>query len=495
LTSGACVAALLCALWYWGTIPRQHSHFGDDQEYLSMTMSFVRHGSPDYEAGDWEAMLQGLPRSWRLSLGHKFGPGNAPGAYYASRTGEYYAFHFFSYSAVAAPMRALLDARPDASRAHQLTNLLLLSCALLSLLALRDQPRVFWTIATLAFFSPVLWFTTYASTETFVFSLGLLALQCCARDRMILAILFNSIAATQYQPLAPLSLLWCADWLWTRRQHLRSQWLQAAGALAATALVFVPSLFYLVHFGTPNLIAREGLASPRFIGWDKFAGLFVDLNGGMLVYTPGLLLVLLVAAGWALARARADPRGVLLLGCLLFTMFASTVQRNWNHPTFGISRYVLYSIAPALSFIAIELRQRRPDPRWLAALVGAALCLQLLVQRANGFFVYHGNDAASHSAAATYVLERWPWLYAPHPEIFCERTTRGCKPDQETGQPLPDALPAIWRDARGVAHKILAARCDENRVLQAAAWSDSERARIHAAFERCSGHGVFYIDL
>jgi hypothetical protein len=139
-----------------------------------------------------------------------------------------------------------------------------------------------------------------------------------------------------------------------------------------------------------------------------------------------------------------------------------------------------------------------PRPGVLAALVLAALGLQLLVQRAGGFFVYRGNDAAHHSAAATYVLERWPWLYAPHPEIFCERTVGAstrCWPDPQTGEPLPDALPAIWRDSRGVARKILAARCDEGRVLSAAAWSDSERARIQAAFRRCSGSGVFYIDL
>lgn len=486
---------MLGALWYWGTIPRQLAHFGDDQEYLSLTQSFVRHGSPEYRKGDSEAMLEALPRHWRRSLTQKFSPDGVPGAYFASRSGEYYAFHFFSYSAAVAPMRALLDGRPDAARAHQFTNLLLLSCALLSLLALHGQPRVFWTIAPLAFFTPVLWFTTYANTETFVFSLGLFALVCFARQRTIPAILFNSIAATQYQPLALLSLYLCADWLWTRRRDLRSQWRQAAAALASAAPVFAPGLFYFVHFGTPNLIAREGLVSTRYMGWDKFLDLFTDPNGGMLVYTPGVLLMLLVAAGWAVARARNDARGVLLLGCVLCTLLGSTVQRNWNHPTFGASRYVVYAIAPALLFIAGELHQRTPDPRRLAALVVVALCLSLLVHRADGFIVYRSNDSSEHSAAAKYVLERWPWLYAPHPETFCERTTRGCRPDPETGEPLPDALPAIWRDSGGKARKILAARCDEAKLLSAAAWSEAERARIHAAFERCSGAGVFYVNL
>lgn len=490
----ACVLAMLAALWHWGAMPRQRVHFGDDQEYLTMTMSFVRHGSPEYREGDSAAMLSALPTAWRRSLGKKFNQNGEPGAYFASRSGKLYAFHFFSYSLSVAPVRALLDGKPDAWRAHQFTNLILLSCALASLLLLRSQ-RLFWTLAPLAFSTPVLWFTTYASTETFVFSFSLLAVVCYATDRRILASLFNAIAATQYQPLAPISLYLCADWLWTQRRDLRSHWLRATGALASAALVFVPGIFYYFHYGTPNLISREGLASPRFIRWDKFADMFIDLNGGMLAYTPGILLLLLVAATWAIARAKRDPRGVLLLATVLFTMFACTVQRNWNHPTWGVSRYVVYSIAPVLMIFAGEPRLRTISARWLTALVIVAMSLQLLVQRAFGYFVYTGAGADQHSPMAAYVLERWPALYSPHPEIFCERIVRPCWPDPQTGVPLPEYLPVVWRDARGKAHKILATRCDEARVLQAAPWTEAERARIQEAFRECSGSGVFYINL
>ncbi|HKU42199.1 MAG TPA: hypothetical protein VJR89_28770, partial [Polyangiales bacterium] len=440
-------------LWTRGTVPSQRVHFGDDQEYLTMTASFVRHGSPEYQPGDSAAMLQALPASWRHSLGKKFSPEGTPGAYYPARDGTLYAFHFFTYPASVAPLRAWLDGTPQAPRAHQFTNLVWLSLALASLLLLREQPRLFWSVAPLAFFSPVLWFTTYASTETFVFSLGLIALACWASGRVVAAIWCSALAATQYQPLALVPLWLCADQLWTQRRELRARWPRALAALAGAALVFVPGLFYFVHYGTPNLIAREGLASTRFVTWSKFTGLFLDLNGGMLAYTPGLLLLLLVAAGWAAARARRDPRGLILLGVVLLTMFGSTVQRNWNHPTFGISRYVLYSIAPLLWFIAAEIRARAPRPQLLVPLVAAALALQLCVLRADGFFSYRGNDAAHHSALAAYVLERWPALYSPHPEIFCERTVRRCWPDPATGVPLPEYLPAIWRDSRGHARK------------------------------------------
>jgi hypothetical protein len=485
---------VLC-LWHWGTRPTQLAHYGDDQEYLTLTMSFVRHHSPEFRTGDDRAMLDALPLSWRRSLWRKFTPGAAPGAYYPSRTGEYYAFHFFTYPAAVAPVRAWLDGRPSASRAHQYFNLIALSIAFASLLLLASRPRVFWPITLLAFLTPVLWFTTYATTETFVFSLGLLAVVCQLLDRSLLAILFNSIAATQYQPLALLSLFLCGQWLWTQRASLRQRVPQVIGALASTAIVFVPGIFYYVHFGVPNLIAREGLASTKFMSVRKFVGLFIDLNGGMLLYTPGVLLFLSVATVWAIARARRrDPSGLLLLGSVLLIFAASTVQRNWNHPTFGVSRYALYGIAPSLMFIAGELRARVLDSRLLLGLCALALGLQVAVHRADGWFVYRSNDAVHHSRASSYVLEHWPWLYSPHSEIFCERTAEHCWPDPTNGETAAEHLPVLYRDAHWAVRKVLAARCDEAKLLAAAPWTRAERDHIHAVMQHCSGTGTLYIN-
>lgn len=501
LAPAACIALLIACLWYQGTREAQLSHFGDDQEYLTMTASFVRHGSPEFRAGDEKDMLAALPQSWQRSLAKKFTPPPAPGAYYPSRTGEYYAFHFFTYSAAVAPVRALLESRADAFRAHQYFNLFALSVALASLLMLlrpratAAQPRVFWTLLALAYFTPVLWFTTYANTETFVYSLGLIAVACRLSDRPVLALFFTSLAATQYQPLALLALFLCAEWLWTERHTLRQQRLRAVGALASTALLFVPSAFYTLHFGVPNLIAREGLASVRYMSVRKFVGLIIDLNGGLLVYAPGVLLMSVVATVWAIGRARQrNFWGLGLLIAVVLTMAASTVQRNWNHPTFGISRYALYALAPALMFIGSELRERTIEWRKLAALCAVALVLQLAVHRENGWFAYRGPDAAHHTRIAKYVLERWPWLYAPHSEIFCERTTDRCWPDPETGETAAEFLPIAYIDASWRVHKVLAARCDESKLLVHGLWTPEQREHIRDVMRRCHGKGVIYID-
>jgi hypothetical protein len=495
LASVASVVVLIACFSYWGLRPAQRGHFCDDQEYLTMTTSFVRHLSPEFRPGDDTAMLSALPRSWSRSLKKKFPPGQPPVAYYPATTGEYYGFHFFAYPAAVAPVRAWLDHRPDAFRAHQYFNWMAWSAAMLSLLLLASKPRLFWPLLALTSLTPVLWFTTFASTETFVFSLGIIALACRLSGRGVLAILFSSLAAMQYQPLALLALFLCAEWLWASRHRLRRRWLEVVGVLASTALVFVPSAFYYLHFGAPNIIAREGLANVRFMSARKFAGLFIDLNGGLLVYAPGLLLMLVIAAGWSIARARrGNFWGLGLLGTVLLTMVASTVQRNWNHPTFGISRYALYTIAPALMFIGSELRWRKMGLGRLAGLCVVALALQAVVHHANGWIEYRGNAANRQSPIAAYVLERWPWLYNPHSEIFCERTTERCPPDVNTGETSAEVLPVAYLDANWKPRKLLAERCDEAKLMSLEAWNDEQRKRIHEAMRGCTGTGPMYID-
>ena len=494
-----CSIGLVFALWHWGLRTRQVSHFGDDQEYLTMTMSFVRHGSPEFRPGDDLDMLRALPPRWQRTIARKFHTPHAPAAYFPGQDGAYYAFHFFTYSALSAPLRKWFDGQPQAARAHQFTNLLWLSLAMLSLLQLRASPRLYWTLTPLAFLTPVLWFSTYAHTECFVYACGIIALACFLRDRLLLAIWFNSLAATQYQPLALLSFGLGALWLgrhWTAWREPRV-WPRFASLAAGCALVLFPSAFYYAHFGVPNLIVRDGMASAKFMSAAKFFWLFVDPNGGLLAYAPGLFVWLALATVWAVRRAVRERKfdGLLLGACAIGGLLGSTVQRNWNHPTFGISRYVLYGLAPMLLFIGHELRAfagRRAA--WLGC-AGVALALQILIHRAYGFMEYSGKDSAHHSAFASFVLERWPALYSPPDEIFCERTVRKCMVDGVTGAAYAEYLPIVWRDATGRAHKILAQRCDAQRVLDAAAWSAEERDKIAAALRRCSGAGTFYIDL
>jgi hypothetical protein len=266
--------------------------------------------------------------------------------------------------------------------------------------------------------------------------------------------------------------------------------------MALAALVCLPDVFYYVHYRTPSLIAREGFAQWKFVSAAKFGWLFIDPNGGLLASAPGILFLLLIAAGCAIPRAlrERDAWGLGLLACALLGMLASTCQRNWNHPTFGISRYALYAIAPLLLFVGYELGRLR-WPAWRFVVIGALACgLQLIVHRAYGLFDYQGEDSGHHSPFARYVLDHWPRLYSPPPEIFCERTVSHCQQNLDTGLPAAKNYPVIYFDENHTPRKVLAADCQLEPVLSAWLWSQHQRERIRAQLAKCHGNGPVYLD-
>lgn len=499
---GAALLALVVTCWVGSTTQQQLGHFGDDPEYLTMVYSLLRHGSPRFVEGDDVAMLESLPRKFRRTLAGKFKEGAAPAGYYKALDGGYYGWHFFAYSALVTPVRALLGHRSDAHRAHQYTNLIIVSLALLSVIQLRDRLQVALGLIALASITPVLWFLPYAHTEPFAFGFGVLAITFYMRRRPLAAITCAAIAATQFQPLAPLAWFLAAEWLWQhrdglldRRTRLRAS-LMGCAALALASITLLPGVFYLSHFGTPNLIAREGLASASLMSSSKLLWMFIDPNGGMLAYAPGLLLLTLVTAVRAGMRAVRGARdswwSLGVLACALFEMYASTCQRNWNHPTFGVSRYVVYTIAPLLFFLTRELLAKERAPLVCASVL-VALALQLGVHAENGFFAYHRNDSAHHSRLAMYVMTRWPTLYSPPPEIFCERTLRRC-PLGADANPVSELYPIVWRDASGKPREVLT-DCNAAHTLDRQAWTVDERTKLERALKRCTAQVPMYIAL
>ena len=498
----AVLLALVLLYWSHSTDHQQTKHFGDDQEYLTVVYSLLRHGSPEFVTGDDAAMLWHLPRSWRKSLVRKFKPAEAPYGYYRALDGRYYGWHFFTYPAFVAPMRAALGERYDSYRAHHYFNLIAVSLALLSIFQLRERLSLALGLALLAAATPVVWFLPYAHTEPFVFALGLLTITFYMRERTHAAVGCTALAATQFQPLAPIAWFMVAEWLWKHRTALRLQatrrrmLLRAVALVSLACVVFAPGLFYFSRFGTPNLIAREGLASLSLLSGSKLLWMFLDPNGGMLAYTPGLLLLTLWAAGRCglrIARgARDDLWGLGILACALFEMYASTCQRNWNHPTLGVSRYVVYTIAPLLFFLTRELLAK--ERAWETGVcVSAALALQLVVHVENGYFAYRANDAAHHSRLAKYVLSHWPGLYSPPPEVFCERTLQRC-PLDANANPAGELYPIIWRDGSGRARKVLT-DCNSAHTLERQTWTPEERATLERALAPCTGSTPKYVAL
>jgi hypothetical protein len=492
LAMAACLLGLIA--WTCWESPKypQRTRFGDDVEYLLGAQSLVRHGTADFWPGDEQATLAQLPKKWRGSAGLKYRPPR-PSGYFESREGRLYSWHFWTYPAAVAPFKAVLDPRGLGARAFHYANVLYFCAALLTLAQLSTKPRLWLTLLPLAFFTPVLWFLPLVHTEPFVFSLGLVALACALSGRRVLAILFSALAATQFQPLALISLYLCAESLWVYRRR----WWTMAGCLACAAPALVPNAFYYWHFGTASLVTREGYADSRLISFEKLASMFVDLNTGLLVYLPGVLLLWTLCLGSASWRALRERSAwpLLLAASVVLALWISTSARIWNYHTQGISRYALYTVPALLLVIGREL-DALPRLRWPWVLaIGAAFGLQALVHGEWGWFEYRGNNNLHHNRIALYVLERWPKLYNPPPEIFCSRTQeRRCWINLESGQVTEEFLPAILADASGAPLKALVQPCKPESTLAARAWTPAQAEQIRAAAASCGNGAPRYLD-
>jgi hypothetical protein len=471
----------------------QLTRFGDDVEYLLVTQSLVRHGSPEYQAGDEGDVLAQLPPLWRRSAALKYQP--RPWGYFQAKDGRWLSWHFFTYSAAVAPLKAILDRHGLGWRAFHFTNLAFFCAALLAMLQLRHSLRLWLVLLPLAFLTPALWFLPLAHTEAFVFALGLIATACWLAERPLLAILFNSIAATQFQPLALISLYLAGVTLWGYRGPgaLRKHGRAIVACCAVTAIAFVPNAFYLWQFGTGSLVTSNGFADRRLMSFDKLASLFVDLNTGMLVYLPGVLLLWLWSVGSA-ARDAVRTRSIaplLLPAAILFTFYATTSARIWNYHTQGIARYALYCTPALLLGIGVQLKAAARMGWVVPTLVVIGLGLQSVVHHEFGWFGYRGNDNLHHNKVAMYVLERWPKLYAPPPEIFCSRTLhKRCWIELETGQVERGFLPVLMLDDRWSAIKGLTLPCEPEGILKFMLFTPEQKESVQAAARRCEKTGA-----
>jgi hypothetical protein len=392
----------------------------------------------------------------------------------------------------------VLDRRGLGWRAFHFANLFAFCLALLSLLQLRREPRVWLVLLPLAFLTPALWFIPLAHTEAFVYSLGLAATACWLSDRRILAILLNSIAATQFQPLTVVTLYLAGATLWSYRaggplrEVLRSRWPAVLACLACTAVAFIPDAFYFLHYGTGSLVTREGFADRRLMSAGKLASLFFDLNTGLAVYLPGVLLLFAWSLYVAIRKAiRARTVAPLVLPAAIFAaLYATTSARIWNYHTQGIARYALYCTPALLLAIGLQLRAAKRIGWVVPALTVVGLSLQVLVHDQFGWFGYRGNDNLHHNVVALYVMERWPSLYVPPPEIFCSRTLhRRCWNNLETGQVEHEFLPAMLADARWMPIKALVSPCEPATLLKSPMLTPEQREELLAAAHRCERSG------
>jgi hypothetical protein len=394
---------------------------GDIWEFWGIAESFHRHGSPELRDEDLEAVYADAARhGWAK-------PTATPYAYEKAPDGRWFSVHFWLYGAVGVPAKAYLEATGRDGLAWPWpTNAALLSLAVgFALFASRAPPGDRVALAALAGISPALDYIGWPGPEVFTWAFALVAVVAYRDGRFALAGLAAGVASLQNQPVILFGGFAVLAALAERR------WRSAAGAALGTAVGLSTYAFYLYHFGTGNLVAKDNV-SVLYVSWHRTWNQFFDLNQGLLPFAP----VLLVGMLWGAVRIvrSGDVRARLLLAGTLAVMVGTQVSRNWNSGGDGLQRYLVWVLPLAAGVAATGLGGGR-RLWWLA---GAAVVAHFALEEA-----YRRTDALQgylqHTGPARWVMEHVPQAYMPEAEVFVERT-RGVDNYPLTAPDLPVAF-------------------------------------------------------
>lgn len=394
-------------------------HGGDANEYLVTTVALASHGSPDIRLDDVRQARLLVPDMTApydlLEAGLRDPAAPLYAAYYRGHGGQVYAVHFFGYSALAvAPFKLLQAAGRSPLRCFQLVNLALL-------VALGAALHRVYGGAARALFGVLLFmlcggalYWDWSSPECVSAAALLAALLLYADGAPLRAGLLAGVAALQnptivfffgFAPLLRAAAQWPPSWralLWPRG---------LAGLALGLAVCALAPLFNLWAFGVPNIIART-FTTPALVGWIRLQSFFLDLNQGMLVGVPALLLALLVAL-WRGDAARRRLIGLCALLTLCLAVPALAIN-NWNSGAHGVMRYGFWSAMPLLFALLWTLRGRTRWPRAALALLAGAQALAMVSADSYQYLQF--------SPQQRWLLARAPALSNPEPEIFAERS-------------------------------------------------------------------------
>lgn len=387
---------------------------GDIAEYYGITESVLRHGSVNLSAEDERILSQTLHPEYFAN----------PGYYIAGTNGNRYPVHFVAYSFVLVPVRLLLR-QFNISEFHlfSLANTLLFFGAItFILLRLVHVPSRQTVLILLTLTSPLIFFLWWPGPDIFSLSLLLVALFWFYEGGIFPAAALTAIASWHSQPLIVVTAgMLLYGTLKKHRTH-RTSLLRSTAAILA--LAGLPYLYNLAIFRTltPWTLLTDGWTALngfglRNVSIQKFIEQFFDLNIGVFWYAP-----LLVVGGVTCiaARIRHDKKIQWLTLIGVATLLAYQTNPAWHYGTsgFGPSRHAIVMI-PFL--IAAIVWQTKPNVLWTDFMVLVFVSQGALLSLNNYIFPVFSNTLV-YAPIARFVLDRWPGLYTPTPEIFSDRT-------------------------------------------------------------------------
>ena len=418
---------------------------GDGYEYILVLQSFFNHLTPDIQISDLDSLIE-LSKNQpiinhthtvyvKISEAIQNGESRAPWGIFRAYNGDYFGYHFWFYPLINLPAKTLLALlNQNEFKAFQLTNVLLIIGAMSYTLLLSRRDYVTRILIVLLYlvgcnFLYIKW------PHPEVYSASLLLVASCAflDNRYRLAVLMAALAALQnpsalmFIPLIILTFIVKSN-LDAPRKFLHKSFLgQLVQLCLLGCIALIPYGFYYYHFGVFSLIVESGFIDRSLIGLKRLTSILFDLNQGMIIGFPGIMLSVGILFVLRLWRALTSKKRIIfawsdvLLLTTLLMLIPTLGQINWNAGQEVFSRYAFWTAMPLLVWFAVNFRILS---RLTQSLILILILLLQLIPHA--FFIKRSwGNYTSLKPHVNWILDNLPGWYKPDPEIFAERVQGG----------------------------------------------------------------------
>lgn len=405
---------------------------GDGLEYVLTTQAICDHLTPGIRVADvkdfknrftghykWDqiSFKKEVVESFIAEMGLNQPYKGVLASLHCDGKGNWYAEHFCFYSIVNAPLY-LISYNPV--RSFIIMNAVFALITVVIILFYSSFSTPVSILAALSFsFSAAYWYLGWEHTEVFTMCLVASGLVLFFNKRKYLGMFIIALSALQNQPLALLAaflgLLIVIDDRFRIKTLLK--------VFCIGLITVIPGLYYYLLFDSTNLIRDEGYLDVKYVTFNRVSGFFFDVNQGMILTIPLILLayIIMIAAEYArmIRQKRVSdytlflPIPVILITCSVATM------GNWNHGMAVINRYASWmSMIVMIHFFYLVSLQ---TARFFKYFIHYVFCSQVFTTLFHEQYNRYDWSSAANTHLAKWMYCNHEKLYNPDPVIFAGR--------------------------------------------------------------------------
>lgn len=412
---------------------------GDGLEYVMMTESFFRHGSPELRIADavsfknhwkpqeWDKMYKkGIFESTYLNpVNYQLkNPLENFGGYFLSNDNTFYCYHFWGYSFFAVPFRYIT---------HWLSVNPLYTFLYTNLFFLLIFFSVIWFFSSFDFYHKLFfsfmvtipssyWYISWEHAEVYMLSLAATSLILFHQNKYKLSFLLMALCAWQNQTFI---LLPATALLFLLIKNTKNFFKISFTYGPFVLFGLIPSLFYYVHFGHISLIPFSGHLEPRMATLNRFLGFFYDLNQGMVLAAPAILLLLPVATLKRLYAFFGSRCGLDYSMLFVFSVLGMTwvfiQMKNWSPGESVAHRYTTWTL-PVIAWFVLLFAKHVMSSVWFKIFGILSVVFNVMMIILHRDYDKYDWSGERMMPLANFVFFKYPQLYNPDPVIFSMRS-------------------------------------------------------------------------